>query len=403
MPVTGFPVGVVGGRWRGRVTPWGALVPDDGSPTLDWWVAAEDRWHTPAAERSLRQRVVEGVPVVETSIRVAGGGAVQRTYAVADDGGLTVMEVENRSPASFALALSRRDLLTARPPGAAPAAGGDVPPDALVLPVGHRTTVRVALAHDGRGAGPLPLSLPTADQVARGWLAQTSCSLDLRLPAAGPTVSLPTVRSELLLDGPDDPDAGPGFLVGVAELGRLGAGVDPWVDEAMVAAEALGRRSKRARSLRWTEDAGLGAAREVFERADAFRAARDVVALLRRLPPPEPTPLDVPVGVLALAWAQRRVVVGGPDAVDLVPAPFPPEWVGHELEAYGVPVAGASGTSTIGLAVRWHGERPALLWEVDGPPVRLRCSGLDPAWTSASSRGEALLSRVPPAAQRDLR
>jgi hypothetical protein len=391
VPVTGVPVGVVGGRWRGRVTPWGALVPDDGSPTLDWWVAAEDRWHTPATEPSLRQRMVDGVPVVETSVRVPGGDAVQRTYAVADDGGLTVVEVENRSPASFALVLGRRDLLTTRPAGdAVPAHGGDAPADALVLPVGHRTTVRVALAHDGRGAGPLPTPLPTAAQVARGWLAQTGRSVDLRLPAVGPTVSLPTVRSALLLDGPDDPETGPGFLVGVAELGRLGAGVDPWVDEVVVVAEALGRRTKRAGTLRWTEDAGLDAAWEVLERVDALRAARDVAALRRRLPPPGPTPIDVPEGVLALAWAQRRVVAGGPDALDLVPAPFPPEWEGHDFEAYGVPVGPLARTG-LGLAVRWHGRRPALLWELDGPPVTLRCSGLDTAWSSTAARGEALL------------
>src|SRR4249919_646265 len=125
------------------------------------------------------------------------------------------------------------------------------------------------------------------------------------------------------------PPSGPGCLVGVAELGRLGAGVDPWVDEVVVAAEALGRRTKRAGTLRWTEHAGLDAAEEVFNRVDAVRAARDVVALRRRLPRPEPTPLEVPEGVLALAWAQRRVVVGGPDVLDLVPAPFPAEWMGH--------------------------------------------------------------------------
>ncbi len=126
-------------------------------------------------------------------------------------------------------------------------------------------------------------------------------------------------------------------------------------------AEALGRRSKRAGTLRWTEDAGLDAAWEVLDRVDALRAARDVAALRRRLPPPEPTPLDVPEGVLALAWAQRRVVVGGPDALDLVPAPFPPEWEGHDFEAYGVPVG------------PWRG--PGSGWPCDGTAGDPPCCG----------------------------
>ena len=42
-----------------RVTPGGALVAEDGSVLLDWWVAAEDRWHTPAREVTCRQRLVE--------------------------------------------------------------------------------------------------------------------------------------------------------------------------------------------------------------------------------------------------------------------------------------------------------------------------------------------------------
>jgi hypothetical protein len=47
--------------------------------------------------------------------------------------------------------------------------------------------------------------------------------------------------------------------------------------------------------------------------------------------------------------------------------------------------------------VRWHGDRPALLWELqphDGRPVRLRASRLDPGWSTAQPEGEALLAPV---------
>jgi len=41
--------------------------------------------------------------------------------------------------------------------------------------------------------------------------------------------------------------------------------------------------------------------------------------------------------------------------------------------------------------VRWHGDRPALLWEV--PPGTQVCApGLDPSWASSDQRGETLLA-----------
>ena len=138
-PATGHTIGVVGQTWRAWVSPGGALLSDDGSALLDWWVAAEDRWHTPSRELTCRQRLVDGVPVVETAMRVPGGDAVQTVYAVADGGGLAVVALENRSPAPIAVALSRRDVLTSHPPSAVPFGEGRAT-DALVLPVGHRST-----------------------------------------------------------------------------------------------------------------------------------------------------------------------------------------------------------------------------------------------------------------------
>ncbi|MBI5090174.1 MAG: hypothetical protein HZB15_15280, partial [Actinobacteria bacterium] len=47
--------GVVGtGELRAEVTPWGAIE-RAGHATLDWFVAADDRWHVPARETAVRQ------------------------------------------------------------------------------------------------------------------------------------------------------------------------------------------------------------------------------------------------------------------------------------------------------------------------------------------------------------
>ena len=91
----GVTTGVLGGRWRATVTPWGAVVPWDGSPTLDWHVAADDRWHSPGREAAVRQTRLDGTCVVETRLRVPDVDAVQRVWSVPDAGGLTLIEIEN--------------------------------------------------------------------------------------------------------------------------------------------------------------------------------------------------------------------------------------------------------------------------------------------------------------------
>ena len=59
--------GVAGGSWRADVTPWGAIEPWDGTPRLDWYVAADDRWHVPSREPAVRQVRLSGTAVVETT------------------------------------------------------------------------------------------------------------------------------------------------------------------------------------------------------------------------------------------------------------------------------------------------------------------------------------------------
>ena len=75
----------------------------------------------------------------------------------------------------------------------------------------------------------------------------------------------------------------------------------------------------------------------------------------------------------------------------LLPA-FPDEWLGAELEAHRLPTR----HGLLSYAVRWHGARPALLWELAGEAT-LTVPGLDPGWSSTEPVGEALLAPVEPA------
>ncbi len=97
----------------------------------------------------------------------------------------------------------------------------------------------------------------------------------------------------------------------------------------------------------------------------------------------------------AVAWLAvsllGRADTGGVHLLGVVPE----RWLGQRIEVHGV----VTERGVVGCAVRWHGERPALLWDVevlDGDQGELVVDavGLDPTWQGAGPRGEALLAPV---------
>jgi hypothetical protein len=107
-------VGNLASPWAAIVDPRGLVTPSVGGWSLDWWIGAEDRWHLPSREPAVRQSLAGGVaPVVETALRIPGGDAVQRVYALPASaaeglGELAVVEVENQSPVPVAVAFAVR-------------------------------------------------------------------------------------------------------------------------------------------------------------------------------------------------------------------------------------------------------------------------------------------------------
>src|SRR3954454_549297 len=101
-------VGNVGSQWEAIVDPRGLVTPWFDGWSLDWWIGGDDRWHFPSTDPTVRQRLVDATPVVETAMRVPGGAAIQRVYAVQDAEELVVVEFENASTLPFALALAVR-------------------------------------------------------------------------------------------------------------------------------------------------------------------------------------------------------------------------------------------------------------------------------------------------------
>ena len=292
------------------------------------------------------------------------------------------------------MAFSHGALLTVRPPTDVAIEGIELPPAAVVSR--SVTAVSCASPSPTTGAAPARLArpLPAADQVARGWVAQTEAGV--RVEGFDELADdLVAARATLLLEGPPAADDPVAFLLGLTELVRLGQPAAPWVVDVAEAAEGLARQARRRGSPSWDEAAALDGAAEILRAAGEPRAVADVAALVARLglaepPPEEPPPDEPPDGARFVAWLVRRLAVPTATGADLVPR-LPPAWRGRNLALYGLPVP----RGVVSFALRWHGDRPALLWDVTGD-VELRAPGLDATWSTSAASGEALLATPPP-------
>lgn len=104
---------------------------------------------------------------------------------------------------------------------------------------------------------------------------------------------------------------------------------------------------------------------------------------------------DLAASAALVAAARSLVVAERADGLALLPV-FPGAWFGAGVELHDAP----TGCGLLSFAIRWHGMRPALLWELaphpDLGPVTLTIPGLDPAWSTTELRGDALLAEVAP-------
>ena len=376
----------VGTRVHGSLATVGATgrIDTHTSGSLDWWVASEERWHTPANEPTIRQRTPAGVPMTETLLKVPGGDVVQRVYGVVDGDGLVVAEFENASPRSVAIALSRSDLRFVRAPAPVPIEGITLPADAVVLPLGHGTTVRVGL---GRGRGDLG-SVPDAATVQRGWATQLGQGMRLVLSDPDVEDRVRSLRGAVVLGSGWDPKDHVDRCLAAGELVRLGDPADPWVEAVVESADRVARGCRR-RVATLSESRALGRAADVLDAAGETRGAADIRSI--RLACGAPDVADE--GSVSSAVRQLADLTDGfgavtfAGAVEFFSAPIPAAWYGQSFEVHEVPAPGG----VAGCAVRWHGERPAIIWDVP-EGLTVRCPGLDPSWTDTRPRGEALLA-----------
>lgn len=101
-------------------------------------------------------------------------------------------------------------------------------------------------------------------------------------------------------------------------------------------------------------------------------------------------------GLWGIEYLLDRLVAEAADHLVVAPD-LPQEWIGSPIDVRSV----ATRHGPLSFSLRWHGSRPAVLWELAPPPggsgasdeldgVALRC-GLDSSWSAVGSAGEALL------------
>ena len=95
-----------------------------------------------------------------------------------------------------------------------------------------------------------------------------------------------------------------------------------------------------------------------------------------------------PAQTAAFLRRVRAIVVDDSGVtIDVLPG-FDEEWLGQPVAVLRLPTIGGA----LSIALRWHGARPALLWEMEGDrSFTMTCSSIDASWSTSEQRGEVLL------------
>jgi hypothetical protein len=298
----------------------------------------------------------------------------------------------------------------------------------LLFPLAHTATLRIAIPLDGSVRAVDPTELPSAEQVASGWATHSRGGARVEVPDRRLREAIAASTRHLLLEGGgplvaraldemgfpseawarlqqleavDAPGAALTALAAHWQLTRDGDAARAAVDSIAALVPALARNPN-------TDDACLGrlalpAIADMLDAAGEPRAAGDVRATPAgdRRPSQGPGALTdliestTPDARAELLLAVRvHLVQELDDGLALSPV-VPDAWLGQGWEVHDLPTS----SGRLSFAIRWHGDRPALLWELDAhdglAPVRLTAPSLDPTWSTTEPSGETLLAPVP--------
>lgn len=402
---------------------------------------------------AVRPYDIDGTPVGEQSVVLDG-----QTIVIDGERALELPRAPNEAQADPTQDLFERivkgNALTG--PTFANGVGANI---VVLYPLPHTATLRFVVPGP---SGTAPQHLPEIERVQSGWTTLLDRSGRFVLPDAGIGERADSARLRVLAESPDlahdvaELLPGSGRLLealatsGSAQdcsyaLAKLSQAFPVHLEHPPSAAAAIVRGASIAAAVLGDAEAAetllepLMQITHLVERSGDRGAASEALGGLAQLlrfvgqhdaavgvsgsNPADWIASDVPAGLAALselseqasaagAWGddeagpaarfwlgtRRQVIVDGWEVdgtptIDLFPS-FPTAWRGGNLEVH----AAATMHGRMSFAIRWHGARPALLWEresLDSPrsiaAVRVRCPGLDPDWSTTEHRGETLL------------
>jgi hypothetical protein len=307
-----------------------------------WRLRGAGDWIVPGRDAPVRRSRPHAAPVVHNAVRIGRGDVVERVYSAGDgDRSAVVVEVANETPEGVAV-------------GFVVDAAGAVAADESGIRVDGKRVLTCARRPGAVESGgrmvvfPVPhrtrvrialtngtdvdvVALPDADSVVRAWDRVLDRGMRTELPEPL-QAEIDAARADLLLAAPS-----PAALAALEDWG--------FDDEAVHMWARLGLRDRR-------------------------RARRDR-------------------GDDVLATTRAALVGEAGSVIDLVPG-FRTAWLGQPIAVQDAPVR----HGRCSFALRWHGARPALLWDVP-PDYTVRVPALDPAWSSTDAAGETLLAEPP--------
>lgn len=318
---------------------------------------------------------------------------------------------------------------------------------ALLFPLAHTAVLRVVVPLGDAAVEVEPSAYPSASQVASGWSTHAGFGTRIELPdrrlrdatvasvrhlllgQGGPEVvaamdlmGFPREAARLLtadviaLAHSDAPGTTLHAVVRHWELTRDRAYGESVVDLISALISKLGGtvRGGTAHDDAARGRAALPGAARLLDALGEHRATADVRRIdVPPIPSSSPEHLGELLGAAGSTWTwagdgtgheltmnaalvtlvRDLLVREEDDALVLCPT-VDDSWLGQGWELHDAPTRHGQ----FSFAVRWHGDRPALLWELlahaDDPPTTLRIPGLDPAWSTTDTAGEALLAPV---------
>ena len=311
-----------------------------GAVQVAWRVRSGNDWLVPGYDVPTRQSRPLAAPVVHTALRIAHGDAIERVYAVGEgDGDVVVVEVENDSPDAIAVAF------VVDAPG--------------------------VVSFDDQGA--------TVDGAPALAFARRPGAIEDGNHVVFPVPHRTTARVAFTVAAVD--------VRALADAAAVGRAWDLILDRGM--------RTELPEPLQSEIDAARADLLLASPSAAAFAALEawgfdtEAIEMWAHLPMRARRAARRAVGAGVLGTTRAALVREHGDALDVLPG-FRSAWLGVPLAVHDLPLR----RGPCSFAVRWHGARPAVLWDVPAGTT-VRAPELDPSWSSDEPVGETLLAEPP--------